>query len=356
MVKIEEPDLTQSTTVDRKKNPKSLLTFGSVAQISRAFGLPFSALRIPSVYERPTSDGTEDIVVYESLFSYGFSGIVPSPIATVSRHFDLSPRQLSPMAWRMLMTLEVLGELNSIEVTVASVLYAFYFKPYAGDIGHYHLHPRCNLSLIVNFEVDDQSVSEKSWRRRYLFLSVGPSPNFPTTWSHSGGWLRWGAPFPCLRVSKGGVAAVGKGTAKDTLDSRAESRKVKTSPISIGEVGSSYSLTMVEEMKSKLLSWVLEAIAEDGVGRAANEVYRTLLKVMFSFRGVGEKIAATVEESSKDHEAFVLMREKHDVEKKKGLDLFVAIDTKNKKVEYDFFLDRRYAQMVKAQLKGLLAP
>ncbi|CAN8242309.1 unnamed protein product [Cochlearia groenlandica] len=53
-------------------------------------------------------------------------------------------------------------------------------------------------------------------------------------------------------------------------------------------------------------------------------------QVMFSFRSVEAKLAETVEESSKDHEAFVLMRERCEVEKKKGVDQLATIDVKDK--------------------------
>ncbi|CAN8289796.1 unnamed protein product [Cochlearia groenlandica] len=53
---------------------------------------------------------------------------------------------------------------------------------------------------------------------------------------------------------------------------------------------------------------------------------------MFSFRNVEAKLAETVEESSKDHEAFVLMRERYEAEKKKGVDQLVAVDAKDKEI------------------------
>ncbi|CAN8241772.1 unnamed protein product [Cochlearia groenlandica] len=135
----------------------------------------------------------------------------------------------------------------------------------------------------------------------------------------------------------------------------------------------------------------MEAISEDGAGLATNEVYRILLEVMFSFRSVGEKLAETLEESSKDHEDEVLMRErvaeliKEDAIKDEEMRTLKR-ENELLQAEYDFFLGgsvvtnrwetvkeyltgqhltwdleglgRRYAQVVRAQaqFKGLPAP
>ncbi|CAN8319101.1 unnamed protein product [Cochlearia groenlandica] len=55
-------------------------------------------------------------------------------------------------------------------------------------------------------------------------------------------------------------------------------------------------------------------------------------RVMFSFRSVEAKLAETVEESSKDHEAFVLMRERCEVERKRGMDQLSTIDASDKEI------------------------
>ncbi|CAN8254388.1 unnamed protein product [Cochlearia groenlandica] len=45
------------------------------------------------------------------------------------------------------------------------------------------------------------------------------------------------------------------------------------------------------------------------------------------------KLAETVEESSKDHEASVYMRERYEVEKKRGEDQLAAIDARDKEIK-----------------------
>ncbi|CAN8242080.1 unnamed protein product [Cochlearia groenlandica] len=418
----------KDSLIDPKKNPISSITYNLVAHISRTFGLPLSGLRIPSAAERPTDVGPEEIVVYEALFSYDFRGIVPSLVAEVSRYLGLSSGQLFPMVWRMLMALEVMGDLNSIEVSVASVLYAFYFKPYA-DIGHLSKGDDAAGKRTI-----EELLEIHSERRSLEFLSShlalernviwdcnmsesqrasAPNP-FELFLAASGKLAEMGSSAPAseshvrvIEVPKGGIVAVGKRKVEHTPGDRMESQRENISSFSVGEIGSSHSSSWVEEMKNKLLSWDMEAIAEGGAGLATDEVCRTLLKVIFFFRIVEAKLYETVEESSKDHEAFVLMREMVSVagheQAKEELQQKVAKlmkddELKDKEVkslkrknellqdEYDFFLggsavitrwetikeyltgqhltwdlegiDRRYAQVVKAQaqFKGLSAP
>ncbi|CAN8320277.1 unnamed protein product [Cochlearia groenlandica] len=134
-------------------------------------------------------------------------------------------------------------------------------------------------------------------------------------------------------VSRSETVAAGKRKAGRSPCDPAESRRVKVSASSGGELGSSLFSSWVGKMKSKLLTWDMEAIAEGGAELATDEVCRTLLKVMFSFCSVETKLAETVEESSKDHEAFVLMREKYNVERKRGVDQLSTIDARDKEIK-----------------------
>ncbi|CAN8271881.1 unnamed protein product, partial [Cochlearia groenlandica] len=80
-------------------------------------------------------------------------------------------------------------------------------------------------------------------------------------------------------IPRSGTVATCKRKADRSPCDAAESQRVKVSLSSGGELGSSQSSSWVEKMKSKLLTWDMEAIAEGGTGLAAGEVYRTLLKV-----------------------------------------------------------------------------
>ncbi|CAN8243288.1 unnamed protein product [Cochlearia groenlandica] len=396
-IKIEDSGSSQDPPIDSKKNPKSSTTMNSVTQISRTFGLPLSCLRIPNAAERPMDAGPEEIAVYEALFSYGFRGIVPSLVAAVSRYLGLSPGQLSPMVWRMLMALEVMGNLNSIEVSVASVLYAFYFKPYAGDINRYHLHPRRNLALVTNPEIDighlnkgDDAAGKKiieqlleipsEWRS-LEFLSSHLALEHSAIWDCNMSESRRASapdPFELFLAASGKLAEMGGSVAASESQAKlnevprsgtvaagkrkdgrspcgpVEGRRVKVSPSSGGELGSSQSSSRVGKMKSKLLSWDMESIAEGSAELAADEVCRSLLKVMFSFSSMETKLAETVEESSKDHEASVYMRERYEVEKKRGEDQLGASDARDEEIRDLKDSIARCEQAKEGLQKGLL--
>ncbi|CAN8289106.1 unnamed protein product [Cochlearia groenlandica] len=212
----------KNSLIDPKKNSKSAIPSNSVAQISRTFGLPLSGLRIPRAAERSTDVGPEEIV-------------------------------LSPMVWRMLMALEVMGELNSIEVSVAI------------DIGHLN-----KGEDVVGKRTIEQLLELPSERRSLEFLS-----------NHLA--LERSAIWDC---------------------NLSESQRV-FSP-------DPFEFFLAASGKTEFLN--------------------VRLQVMFSFRIVGDKLAETVGEPTKDDDAFVLMRERYEAEKKKGLDQLAAIDAKNKEI------------------------
>ncbi|CAN8255080.1 unnamed protein product [Cochlearia groenlandica] len=134
-------------------------------------------------------------------------------------------------------------------------------------------------------------------------------------------------------VPRSGTVAAGKRKVGRSPCGPVESRRVKVSPSSGGELDSSQSSSWVDKMKNKLLAWDMEAIAEGSAELDADEVCRSLLKVMFSFSNVETKLAETVEESSKDHEAYVYMRERYEVERKRGEDQLAAIDARDKEIK-----------------------
>ncbi|CAN8320063.1 unnamed protein product [Cochlearia groenlandica] len=133
-------------------------------------------------------------------------------------------------------------------------------------------------------------------------------------------------------VPRSSTVAAGKRKAGRSSCDPAESRRIKISPSSGGELGSYQSFSWVEKMKSKFLTLNMEAIAEGSAELAADEVCHSLFKAMFSFCSMETKLAETVEESSKDHEAFVLMRERYEVEMKRGEDQLAAIDARDKEI------------------------
>ncbi|XP_020885144.1 uncharacterized protein LOC110229406 isoform X2 [Arabidopsis lyrata subsp. lyrata] len=164
------------------KNPPSVLKECDVVRIQRAYNLSSVVLRAPLATERPTDARCGEIVVYESLFASGLRECVPTLIATMATHFSISPGQLSPTVWRVLMATQNFAEFYRINIGVKEVLYGYYFMKLPGDIDRYSLHPRRNCPLVIDIHMDSKDLSKDQWRKKYMFMTVGHSMGFPTTW------------------------------------------------------------------------------------------------------------------------------------------------------------------------------
>ncbi|WZZ34611.1 hypothetical protein YC2023_018012 [Brassica napus] len=76
-------------------------------------------IRIPSPFNTVSDFRAGEVPVYEGFFESGFRDQVPSLIAKVSRAVNISSGQLNPPAWRILMAMQNLGDLEGLVVGVA---------------------------------------------------------------------------------------------------------------------------------------------------------------------------------------------------------------------------------------------
>ena len=68
-------------------------------------------MRSPSEFERAADRGPNEIAVFEAYLVAGFRGIIPSLVSEISSFFGFCTSQLTPLSWRTLMSIQVLGEL-----------------------------------------------------------------------------------------------------------------------------------------------------------------------------------------------------------------------------------------------------
>ncbi|KAF3503745.1 hypothetical protein F2Q69_00042944 [Brassica cretica] len=132
--------------------PRSKIREGDLANIKRKYLIhPSVGMRSPTEFERTLDSGSGEGAVYEAYLKAGFWGTIPSLIGKVSSFFGFRPSQLSPLTWRALMALQVLGELYEFSIGVHEVVYSYYFAPLVNKDGFYHLRsplmefPLCGL-------------------------------------------------------------------------------------------------------------------------------------------------------------------------------------------------------------------
>ncbi|KAF3513182.1 hypothetical protein F2Q69_00006619 [Brassica cretica] len=73
---------------------------------------PLVGVRCSSEFERSPDGGMNEMAIFEA----GFKGFIPSLIAEVSAYFGFAPSQFTPLSWRTLICIQVLGEFHGIEV------------------------------------------------------------------------------------------------------------------------------------------------------------------------------------------------------------------------------------------------
>ncbi|KAF2587520.1 hypothetical protein F2Q70_00037233 [Brassica cretica] len=123
-----------------------------------------------------------EVPVYEGFFESGFRDQVPSLIAELSRAVNISPGQLNPPAWRILIAMQNLGDLEGLVVGVAEALYCYSVSPLNGGERRYHLHPRGRMLPVQELSRSEKKrhpIFEGNWASKFAFM---PLPGFSSTW------------------------------------------------------------------------------------------------------------------------------------------------------------------------------
>ena len=113
---------------------------GDLADMRRKYAIhPSVGMRSPSEFERAPDGGANEIAIYEAYLEAVFRGVIPSLIGEVSSFFGFCFSQLTPLTWRTLMVIQVLGELHGFSIGVHEILYSYCFAPLVNKAGFYHL-------------------------------------------------------------------------------------------------------------------------------------------------------------------------------------------------------------------------
>ena len=96
-------------------------------------------MRSPIEFKRAPDGGAGEVAVYEAYLEAGIWGVIPSLIGEVSSFFGFCPSQLTPLTWRTLMAIQILGKLHGFSFGVHEILYSYYFAPLMNKPKFYHL-------------------------------------------------------------------------------------------------------------------------------------------------------------------------------------------------------------------------
>ncbi|KAJ4872891.1 Uncharacterized protein Rs2_45439 [Raphanus sativus] len=155
--------------------PASSVREDELCDWRKKYLLPSSVvLRIPRSSERASGGMPKEIAIYEAFFESGFRRDVSSLIASLSDYFHISPSQLTPPAWRILIAIKNLGDEESLAFRVSEVLFAYHMAPINGHEGRFHLRLRAGLPIVEELPKTDRKglAFGKKWPERYVFMTL----------------------------------------------------------------------------------------------------------------------------------------------------------------------------------------
>ncbi|KAH0851577.1 hypothetical protein HID58_094640 [Brassica napus] len=143
-------------------------------------------LRIPASEERASSFIPGQIAIYEAFFDIGFRGVIPVLVASLCDFFEISPSQLNPPSWRLLVAIQNLGDLEKLPFGINEVLFSYHLAPLNGNEGRLHLHPCSGSPIVEVLQKGDRkgSAFSKKWQERYIFVML---PGHSYHWNNIAG-------------------------------------------------------------------------------------------------------------------------------------------------------------------------
>ena len=143
-------------------------------------------IRVPDPEEWVSDFGVDEVPVYEGYFTSGFRDQISSLVAKVSETLEISLGHLNPPAWRTLIALQNLGDLNGLVIGVAEVLHSYSVSPLSGAEWRYHLRPRGKEPPAREVLKKDRKrfpAFEGNWMDKFAFMHL---PGFLSIWRLEG--------------------------------------------------------------------------------------------------------------------------------------------------------------------------
>ncbi|KAG5393567.1 hypothetical protein IGI04_023530 [Brassica rapa subsp. trilocularis] len=143
---------------------RSEIREGDLVNMRRKYVIhPLVGMRSPTEFERAPDGGSGRSIVFLQFFF---------------------PSQLTPLTWRTLMAIQVLGELHGFSVGVHEILYSYYFAPLMNKAWLYHLRFRDGTPRVEEPSrgVRGNYPFRDGWNSRYVFVKIQEPVGYPTSW------------------------------------------------------------------------------------------------------------------------------------------------------------------------------
>ncbi|KAF3584708.1 hypothetical protein F2Q69_00028785 [Brassica cretica] len=161
--------------VSQSDSSPDLVVEDDLVEWRRKYSLPpFVDLRVPTSEEHASSYVLGEIAIKKAFFDTGFRGVIPVLIASLYGFFEISPSQLNPPSWRLLVAIQNLDDLEHLSFGINEVLFSYHLAPLNGGEGRFHLRPRSGLPIVEELPKSDRkgSAFNKKWQERYVFTRL----------------------------------------------------------------------------------------------------------------------------------------------------------------------------------------
>ena len=119
-------------------NPKSSVSNAKVRLWRYLYKIPPCVeIRVPATHERVDWVVPGWVAIYELMLKDGMRFPIPKLIKDVCDHYEISPSQLMPNAWRVLKSLESISFRHGVECEIGEVLFSYNLKEHDKDKGRY---------------------------------------------------------------------------------------------------------------------------------------------------------------------------------------------------------------------------
>ncbi|KAL0846970.1 hypothetical protein Bca101_020216 [Brassica carinata] len=264
--------------------PRSKICEGELANIWRQYLIhPLVEMRSPSEFERAPDGGMNEVAVFEAYLEAGFRGGIPSFIVEVSSYFCFCPSQLTPLTWKTLMAIQVLGEFHGFYFGVHEILYSYFIAPLVNKEGFYHIRSRDGAPLVEelsrgiwgNYPFGDD------WNKRHVFVNIQEPFSYPRSCAP----LRRGSGETSdgnsLAVSVGGLPSEQGGPGSQPHEYQ-KAKKRKRRPLYTPPPRLAKAIMSVTGFSSNSPSNVKTTPGRDSLV----DVHQRLLDEMFFLRGI----------------------------------------------------------------------
>ncbi|KAJ4906326.1 Uncharacterized protein Rs2_09984 [Raphanus sativus] len=126
--------------------------------------------------KRASGGMPEEITIYEAFFESGFRGDVTSLIVSLYDYFHISPSQLNPPAWRILIAIQNIGDEEGLALRVSEVLFSYHLAPVNGNEECFHLRPRAGIPIVEELPKTEQGTHSAPVEGEGNVLQAGKLP------------------------------------------------------------------------------------------------------------------------------------------------------------------------------------